>query len=176
MAEHVRDLAMTAAVLGFFASAWFGWAQEDPPATWRRWLTTGSIVSLVTAAAGGLVAWQNWSTGTVFDRDTSITFGVVVAIEVVLIIAGILILRRRQRKELTAPWVALVVGLHLIPLAPLFGYPLLYLVGALVSIAAVASVPLARRQDVTISAVTGLLAGAVLLAAALISLAAALMG
>jgi len=30
----LRDAAMTALILGFFASSWFGWAQERPPAAW----------------------------------------------------------------------------------------------------------------------------------------------
>jgi hypothetical protein len=42
-AEFLRDAAMTAAVLGFFASAWFGWAQDDPPRSWRRPLVAGSV-------------------------------------------------------------------------------------------------------------------------------------
>jgi hypothetical protein len=28
----LRDAAMAALILGFFASCWFGWAQERPPA------------------------------------------------------------------------------------------------------------------------------------------------
>jgi len=69
-----------------------------------------------------------------------------------------------------APWVALVVGVHFWPLAPLLRYPLLYGVATLVSIAALVAVPLARAQTVTVSAVTGLATGLILLAAALYSL------
>lgn len=29
--QYARDGAMSALVLGFFASCWFGWAQEKPP-------------------------------------------------------------------------------------------------------------------------------------------------
>jgi hypothetical protein len=55
-------------------------------------------------------------------------------------------------------------------MAPLLGIPLLYVVGALVSIAALISVPLARSRAITVSAVTGALCGSVLLAAAILAL------
>jgi hypothetical protein len=56
--DFVRNVAATAAIFGFFASAWFGWAQEDPPAQWRPWLIAGSIMALATALAGGLLTWR----------------------------------------------------------------------------------------------------------------------
>jgi hypothetical protein len=66
--------------------------------------------------------------------------------------------------------VALVVGLHFLPMAPLLGYPVLYLVGALVTVAALTSVPVARSRGITVSAVTGVMCGTILLAAAMFSL------
>jgi hypothetical protein len=40
---YARDSAMTALILGFFASCWFGWAQERPPASWRGPLIAGAV-------------------------------------------------------------------------------------------------------------------------------------
>ena len=168
--QFVRDAAMTGAIFGFFAAGWYGWAQDDPPAGWRKPLTVGSIVGLLIAVAGGIIAWQNWSTGTVFDADTSPIFGIIVGIEVVLAVGGALLLSRRGRQELIAPWVALVVGVHFLPMAPLLGYPLFYVVGALVTVAGLVSVPLARSRGITVSAVTGVMCGSILLVAALFSL------
>jgi hypothetical protein len=122
------------------------------------------------AVAGGITAWRNWATGTAFDADTSPIFGVIVAIEVVLASGGAILLSRRGRRDLIAPWVALIVGLHFLPMAPLLEFPLFYVVGALVTIAALVSVPLARSRDITVSAVTGVLSGSVLLAAAVYAL------
>ncbi len=172
-AEFVRDAAATAAIFGFFASAWFGWAQENPPDAWRKVLVVGSVVSLLIAVAGGVLAWQRWSDGTAFDPDTGRVFGIVVGIEFALAGLGAWLLTARRRADLVAPWIALVVGVHLFPLAPLLQYPLLYVVAALVSVVALAAVPLARSRSrsVTVSAVTGLATGTVLLAAALFSLA-----
>jgi hypothetical protein len=166
----VRDAAMTAAIFGFASAAWFGWAQENPPPRWRPWLIAGSVVGLLVAVAGGIRGWQNWSSGTAFDADTSPIFGVIVAIEVVLAGGGAILLSRRGRRELIAPWVALIVGLHFLPMAPLLEFPLFYVVGALVTVAALISVPLARSRDITVSAVTGFLSGSVLLAAAVYAL------
>jgi hypothetical protein len=169
-AEFVRDAAATATVFGFFASSWFGWAQEQPPATWRKWLIAGSILSLLVAIAGGVLTWQYWADGTAFNPQTGRTFGLIVGIEFTIAGIGAGVLARLGKAELIAPWIALVVGVHFWPLGPLLHYPLLYAVAVLVSLAALVAVPLARAQSITVSAVTGLATGIMLLAAALFSL------
>lgn len=168
--EHVRDAAATAFVFGFFASSWFGWAQEAPPKQWRPVLIAGSVLSLLTAVAGALLAWSHWSDGTAFDADTSRTFGIVVGVEFAVAAVGAGLLARLRRGELIAPWIALVVGVHLFPVAALLGYPLIHLVAALVTVVAVVAVPVARARAVVVSAVVGLGTGVVLLAGAVSSL------
>jgi hypothetical protein len=174
MTEFVRDAAATAAILGLFGSTWFGWAQEHPPKSWRPWLLTGSIVSLVTMLAGGLLVWRHWSDGTAFDEHTSIAFGVVVGIEVVLAGAGAVVLGARGRRDVIPVWIALVVGLHLFPVAVIIDYPFVHLVGALVTVAALSAIPVARSRALPISATNGLGVGTALLAGALFSLVTAL--
>jgi hypothetical protein len=66
------------------------------------------------------------------------------------------------------------VEVHLLPLASLLRYPLLGVVAALVTLVALAAVPLARARSLAVSAITGLGIGTVLLAAALFSMASAL--
>jgi hypothetical protein len=173
-AEFLRDAAAAAAVFGFFASGWFGWAQDEPPKAWRKVLVAGSVLSLLTAVGGGVVAWRHWTGPTVFDAGTGRVFGVVVGIELVLAVLGATLLARRRRSDLIAAWAALVVGVHLIPLASLLRYPLIGVVAALVTLVALAAVPLARARSVAVSAVTGLGTRTVLLAAALFSMASAL--
>jgi hypothetical protein len=172
--EFSRDAAMTAAIFGFFAMAWFGWAQEHPPRSWKKWLIAGSVLAPLVLVAGGVLAWRRWNTGTAFDADTSRTFGIIVGVEFALAGLGAGLLAWRGRKELVPVWIALVVGVHLIPLAPLLHYPLLYLVAALVTVAALVAVPVARRRSVPVSAVNGVGVGTVLLTAAIFSLADAL--
>lgn len=170
MSEFVRDAAATAAILGFFASSWFGWAQEAPPSSWKRWLITGSIAAGLTAVAGGLLTWANWDTGTALDETTSRTFGIVVGIEVALAGLGSWLLIARDRRSLVAPWIALVVGVHFFPLAVLLDIPVLHILAALLTIGAIVSVRIARTRDLATSAVTGVISGSVLLATALFSL------
>lgn len=169
MTEHVRDLAVTVVVFGFFASSWFGWAQEAPPRRWRPFLIAGSVASLLTVAAGGLLAWRHWNDGTVFDEDTSRTFGIVVGIEFGAAAAGAVLLALRRRRELIPVWVAFVVGVHLFPVAALLDYPLIHVVAALVTIVSLVAVPVARSRDLPVSFVVGAATGPVLLVAALIS-------
>jgi hypothetical protein len=173
-AEFVRDAAMTAAIFGFFASAWFGWAQEAPPPRWVRALTVGSILSIAVALAGGVLGWQHWSDGTTFGPDTSRNFGIIVGIEFGLAGLGAIILALRKKKEFIPPWVAFVVGVHLFPVAVVLQYPLIHVVGALVTVASLVAVPLARSRSWAISFATGLLTGPALLAGAVYSLVSAL--
>ena len=173
-AEFLRDAVMTAAIFGFFASGWFGWAQEAPPPGWSRRLAVGSIFSLVVAVAGGFIGWQHWSDGTVFGPDTGRNFGIVVGIEFAVAGVGALILALTRHRQFIPPWIAFVVGVHLFPVAVILHYPLLHIVAALVTVGALIAAPLARSRSWSISFVTGVLTGTVLLTAAVYSLVTAL--
>jgi hypothetical protein len=167
MTEFVRDADAIVAIFGFFGSVWFGWAQESPPRSWRPWLLTGSVASLVTMVVGGILVWRHWNDGTVFDEDTSRTFGVVVGIEFALAGIGAAVLGARGRKDVIPVWIALVVGVHLFPVAVIIRAPLIHVVAALVTIAALATIPVARSRSLPVSATIGLGAGTVLLVSAL---------
>ncbi|WP_229068873.1 hypothetical protein [Actinoplanes sp. DH11] len=169
LAEHVRDIAVTAAVFGFFASSWFGWAQEAPPRRWRPFLIAGSVASVLTVAAGILLAWQHWTDGTVFDEDTSRTFGIVVGLEFAVAGLGAVLLALRRRSDLTAAWVAFVVGVHLFPVAAIIGYGLIYIIAVGVTAASLVAVPIARSRGITPSAVVGATTGPILLIGGIIS-------
>jgi hypothetical protein len=173
--EHLRDGVAIAAIFGFFACSWFGWAQEAPPLGWLRWLRIGVLLSLLTTIAGGVLVQRHWADGTVFDDRTSPRFGIVVGIEVLLAAAGALLLARRGRSELTSAWIAFVVGAHFVPLAIILKIPALHVVAVLLVGAAGAGVRLARLRSITVSAAVGLLAGMVLLGSALLALAGALL-
>ena len=92
--EFVCYNAATAAVFGFFAPGWFGWAQEKPPTSWRNALAVSSIVSLLIAVAGGILAWRHWEDG----------------IEFALAGVGGLVLAMRRRMDIIPTWIGLVVG------------------------------------------------------------------
>ncbi|BAL89563.1 hypothetical protein AMIS_43430 [Actinoplanes missouriensis 431] len=171
LADHLRDAAVTAAVFGFFASSWFGWAQEAPPPSWRKPLIAATVVSLLTAVAGGLLAWRHASAGTVFDDATSRTFGIVVGIEFAAAGVGAVILAVLRRRELIPVWIAFVVGVHLFPVAVIIHYPAVHVTAALITLASLVAVPVARSRSLPVSAVIGVATGAVLLAGALFSVA-----
>ncbi|MFI1993380.1 hypothetical protein [Actinoplanes sp. NPDC020271] len=171
--EHLRDLAVSVAIFGFFASTWFGWAQEAPPPAWRRWLGAASVLSLLTLGAGVLLAVRHRHGGTVFDDDTSRTFGIVVGVEFAAAALGAGLLAWRRHAELMAAWIAFVVGVHLFPVAAIMDYPLVHVTGALITVTAAAAVPVARSRGLTPSAVVGAATGLVLLATAVVSAVAA---
>jgi hypothetical protein len=83
---------------------------------------------------------------------------------------GAAVLGWNRKSELTPAWIALVIGLHFVPLASLLDYSMLYVVAVGVVAVAVAAVPVARSRALPLSAITGVGTGSVLLAAALISL------
>ncbi|MFI7024177.1 hypothetical protein ACIBMZ_15835 [Micromonospora sp. NPDC049900] len=176
IAEHVRDAAATAVVFGFFATSWFGWAQESPPPPWRKPLVAASVAAVLVLVLGALVAWRHWSDGTAFTAGTSRTFGIVVGVEFGLAALGAGILAAVRRRDIIPAWVAFVVGVHLFPVATLIGYPLIHVVAALITLVSLAAVPVARNRALSVSAVTGVGTGGVLLTAAASSLVIALLG
>jgi hypothetical protein len=133
-------------------------------------------VSFLVCVAGALLAWRYWHDGTAFDDDTARAFGIVVGIEFGAAGLGAAALAVRHHRELIPVWIAFVVGVHLFPVAVLVRYPAIHLVAALVTVAAVVSVPVARSRSITPSAVIGAATGGALLAGALFSLAVAALG
>jgi hypothetical protein len=162
--QYVRDNAMTALILGFFASCWFGWAQERPPPGWRSPLIVGSVLSLVVAVAGAVFAWLNWSGGSALSEPGAMrAYGIIGAVEFGVAAAGAAGLALWGHSEYLAPWICLVVGVHFWPMAPVLKDPSLIVLGALMTAVAVTAVVVSRRAGLAPSAVTGVGAGITLL-------------
>lgn len=158
-----RDAAMSALILGFFASSWFGWAQERPPGSWRLPLTLGAVASISVAALGGLLAWQNWSSGSALSAAGAMRmYAVTVGVEFACAGVGAALLAWRGHARHLAPWICLVVGIHFWPMAPLLEDSGLYVLGGVLVVVAVAAMLLARRTSVSPSALTGAGAGTAL--------------
>jgi hypothetical protein len=161
--SFVRDYAVMAAVFGFAGFIWFGWAQEDPPDRWRRWLGIGAVVGGLVAIAGGLLAWQNWGPESALAvPGAQRRFGIICGIEFGLAGLGALVFALTKRLKWTAPWVALIVGVHFAPLAIIFGDAGLFVLAALIVAAVGVSVAVHRRTGIALSATTGLGTGAIL--------------
>lgn len=165
----VRDAAMTVAIFGFFSAAWFGWAQERPPegaAKW--WLSGGSALGTLFAVAGGLLAWRNWDEGSVLSDGGGMNlYLTILGIEFGVALLGVVVLLAMGRRDYFAPWICLVVGVHFFPLAPVLANPVLYVLGAWLTVWPFLAVRWAHRRDFLPSFTTGVGAGPALLLAAL---------
>lgn len=162
--ERTRDLFMVAAIFGTFGFAWAGWAQEDPPPTWRAPLGVLSGLSLLVGVAGGIGAWRTWSEPSSFTgAQDGIAFGAVVGVEVVFCLVGAAVLIRRGRPSLVAPWVSLVVGVHFMPLVWFFDDLTLWVPTVAMVVSAVLAWRAERSRGITPSAVTGAVNAPVLL-------------
>jgi hypothetical protein len=167
--QTVRDGAMTALILGFFASIWFGWAHEAPPPAWRKFLTAGAVLSLMVAVVGAVLAWQNWSGASALGEPGAMRrYGIFVGVEFGIAALGAAVFIRRGHTRYLAPWICLVVGVHFWPLVPVLRNPSLIVLGGLLVGVAVAAVIVGRRTDLAPSAVTGVGAGAALLCFAVV--------
>ena len=162
--QYTRDGAMTALILGFFASSWFGWAQEKPPPGWRSPLIVGAVLSLIVAVVGAVYAWRNWSGGSALSEPGAMRhYGIIVGVEFGTAAAGAAALALWGRGEYTAAWVCLVVGAHFWPMAPVLNSPSLVALGVLLTVVAAAAVFVSRQTGIAPSAVTGAGAGVALL-------------
>lgn len=165
---YLRDYAMYAAIFGMFASAWFGWAQENPPERWRPFLGVGSIASLIVAGIGVYTAIKSWGLGSALETNNSYAiFGVVVGIEVALILVGSLYLMKTKRSAFVSSWIAFVVAIHFAPLAYLFEDMWLWLLTILAVIASLLPLFIHKSLRLTSVTLTGVFMGLTLLVFAL---------
>ena len=96
--EFIRDYTMYAAILGFFSLSWFGWAQEKPRESWRKYLGMASGVSLLVCLIGVYLSVNNWNAPSALsDTSTFQTYLITVYIEFFLAGAGAIVLLLRTR-------------------------------------------------------------------------------
>jgi hypothetical protein len=99
-------------------------------------------------------------------KATRIAFLIVFAIEIAAIIAAVIVLSQLHLRPYIAAAIAVIVGLHFLPLAKIFGAPIYYVTGlAMVAATIAAAVSLAGAQQIICIAYS---AGAILLLTAFI--------
>ncbi len=169
--QPVRDAAMTALILGFFASCWFGWAQERPPAAWRSPLIAGTALSLAVSVTGAVLAWRHWSGASALSQPGAMRqYGIIVGVEFGVAAAGAAAMIFSGRSHYLAPWICLVVGVHFFPMAPVLKSPPLLALGTALIAVAAAAVLICKGRHLAPSAVTGAGAGVALLGYASVSI------
>lgn len=169
--DYVRDYAMYASIFGMFSFSWFGWAQENPRSSWRKYIGIASGVSLLVCLIGVYLSVTNWDAPSVLNDKTSFdNYLISVYIELFLAGAGASILMKCKYNDHVAPWIAFIVGIHFIGLKSVFNDFSLYLLAALLVAISIVSLFISKKLKVANSAITGIGAGTVLFAFALLGL------
>src|SRR5690625_5521748 len=161
--DYLRDYTMYAAVFGFFSFVWFGWAQENPPQTWRKYLGFGSVIAFIVCAIGVYLSIQNWHAKTALSElNNFLLYLSVFYGEFIIAAIGVFLLFRFKRKDFVAPWIAFLVGIHFYALVFVFHDNSLFLLAKLMIIIAIGASIFSRKLNISKSALTGLGSGIVL--------------
>jgi hypothetical protein len=173
-ARSQRDVGSMALFLGFFGAAWFGWGQAAAPDGLRPWLVAGSVLAALAAAAGFGVSTRNRSQpARMSDRVARRRYGIIVGIEFGVAGLGAAVLAITSAQAYIPAFVCAVVGVHLVPLAPVLADRLLVPLGAAICAVAILALVLRLTSGLAPSTVTGVGAGGLLTSYALGSLIAA---
>ncbi len=142
---------MTGAIFGFAAFIWAGWAQERPPAgvIWRVILAVLSAGGLVLLGFAVPIAIRHWSSPTTLTRGNPALLGYIIVfwLEVLVIVGFVIFYARTKRPHLLAPTILIVVGIHFVALAFVFGQPIMLVAAVLVTAAGVAALRLPRQNN-----------------------------
>jgi hypothetical protein len=137
-----RVTAVTAAILAFFASMWFGWAQERPPAWLIPPLVAGSVVSVIILVVAVVTVFR--SSGPLPAADSPEIrrrYGLTVGVESAVVGLGSIVLAVAHQPQWIGVWICAVVGLHFWPMSVVLGRrSLAYLGVVLVAVAGLAVV------------------------------------
>ncbi|NQX35135.1 hypothetical protein [Herbiconiux sp. VKM Ac-2851] len=172
-----RDLLFTGALFGLVAFVWAGWAHERPPqgVRWRVVLVVIQAAGLALLGVGLPPLVRNWdaSSALVPGSPALVWYIVVAWVEVIAIAVVGVWLVRTKRAELVAAPAMVVVGIHFVPLAVVFGQPILMVAAVLLTAVGVVAFFLPRRVAAP-SFWCGVLGGPVFLAIGVTTLVAGL--
>jgi hypothetical protein len=150
------DHAITAIILGFFASAWFGWAHAGVTSG-ALWLDAGSALAVLIAIAALVTAFRvPRERAAMRDPAQGRRYGIVVGIEFTLIVLGAVVLGVVHHPRWLAVWTLAVVGVHFIPLARPLNTRALYPLGILTCVAALAALVVGVASTVEPATVAGI--------------------
>ena len=58
--DYIRDYTMYTAIFGLFSFIWFGWAQENPRKSWRKYIGIASVIAILVSFLGIYLSVMNW--------------------------------------------------------------------------------------------------------------------
>jgi Family of unknown function (DUF7010) len=131
--------------LAFFGAAWWAWGlagiQGIFPGETAAFFIVLALAPIILLSGGILLS----RAADRLPRDTAPArkrpgraFGLVFGLEIVIIALSIFLLNVLHHPEFRLPFVAIVVGVHFLPLARIFNVRLYYVVGVLLVLASVA--------------------------------------
>lgn len=169
--DYLRDYTMYAAIFGMFSFSWFGWAQENPRASWRKYIGIASGIALLVCLAGIYLSITNWDAPSALSNQSSFrNYLISVYTEIILAGAGAFVFIKTKRSKYVSPWIAFIVGIHFISLKHVFNDSSLYVLAALLVAVAISTLIISPKLKVAHSAITGIGSGTVLFCFALLGL------
>lgn len=162
---------MYTAIFGMFSFSWFGWAQENPRKSWRKYIGIASAFALFVCLIGVYLSITNWHERTALSNSTIVhNYLIFVLIEFLLAGTGAFLMIRLKKNDYVAPWIAFIVGIHFFWLKNIFNDFSLYILAVLLIGVAIISFWLSKKLNVANSAITGIGAGSVLFSFAILGL------
>ena len=162
--EYLRDYCMYTAIFGFFSFVWFGWAQENPRPSWRKYLGIAAGVAFIVCLIGVYLSVTNWHSPSVLSDSKAFRQ------YLIFFYAGAFLLIKKKWSHFIAPWVAFIVGIHFLGLKHVFQDFSLYILAILLVTISIIALFISQKLKVANSAITGIGAGTVLFAFAILGL------
>lgn len=169
--EYVRDYCMYTTIFGFFSFVWFGWAQENPRSSWRIYLGIAAGVAFIMCLIGGYLSVTNWhSPSALSSTKVFRQYLIFFYTEFFVAGAGAFLLIKKKWSHFIAPWIAFIVGIHFLGLKHVFQDFSLYILAILLVAVSIIALFVSPKLKVAYSAITGIGAGTVLFAFAILGL------
>jgi hypothetical protein len=151
------DHAITAVILGLFATAWFGWAHAGVSSAVGVWLDVATGVAGIVAVAAVVTAFRvPRQRAVATTRAGRRRYGIIVGIEFTLIGLGGAALNLTGGQRWVPVWILAVVAVHFFPLAPVLANRALYPLGALLCAVAAAALVTGLVSTVDPAGVAGI--------------------
>jgi|SRR5690625_2232505 len=164
MMTYIRDYSMMVAIFGFASMAWYGWSQDSPPKSWRKYIGILTGIALLLCLVGVYLSINNWQEATTLSDNQSLTnYYIFVVLEFVIAGLGVFILYRKAKGHYIATWVCFIVGVHFFGLRYMFDDISLHILGILLVFVSGISLYISHKTKLTNSTITGVISGTIFL-------------